>query len=117
MNDAEAPHGLNGRNRVLAIGAGLSPLWLLALVNLMAPHCCSAMYQPTAAQILAAQLTQLATFGLAAVLMVAGMVVIWRARSTRAVIGAYLLLTIPSVFVLVFAPAFVIILGNLTAGR
>ena len=70
------------------------------------------MVESTAEQVLAAQRVQLAFFGLAGVLMLAGTIVPWRARSTRVALGAVLLLTLPALFLPAFGPAFLPILQS-----
>jgi hypothetical protein len=72
------------------------------------------MIEPTEAQLLAGRRVQLAIFALAGLLSVAGTVVLWRARSARATLGAILLLTLPALILILLGPAFVLILGNAT---
>jgi hypothetical protein len=70
------------------------------------------MSQPTEAQLLAGQLAQLVGFAVAGLLMLAGTVVLWRARSTRVAVGAMFLLTLPALIVVIIGPAFALLLLN-----
>jgi uncharacterized membrane protein len=114
MKDVEDHREFDGRNRGLAITVGLSPIWLLAFLFLIPPPIGGGMSQPTEAQPLARQLAQLVGFALAGLLTLAGAVVLWRARSTRAVVGAICLLTLPALILILLGPAFVLILLNAT---
>jgi hypothetical protein len=100
----------DGHNRVRALVVGLSPIWLLAFALLTRSPFGGGVTQPTEAQIAARQVAQLAGFGLAGLLMLAGTVAIWRARSTRAALGAMLLLTLPALILFILGPAFALIL-------
>jgi hypothetical protein len=105
----------DGRNRVLAVAVGLSPVWLLVLFYVTNPHMSGGLGQPTAAEVLDGQRILLAIAALVAGLTLAATVVLWRARSTAAVVGAVLLLTIPALILMVFGPAFAFMLRNLNS--
>ena len=117
MNEAEDQRALNGRNRGLAIGLGLSPIWLLVILAFLAvisgPGFGGGLTEPTQAEILARQREQLAIYGLAGLLTVAGTALLYRARSTRAAITAALVFTFPALFLVFLGPAFVLILSNI----
>jgi hypothetical protein len=115
MQEVEEQPDFNGRNRGLAIGIGLSPLWLTLLYLVFPPTSFGGgLNRPTEAQLLAARIQEFALLGLVGVLMVAGTIVIWRARSARTVLAAMFLLTVPALVLLIMGPAFLLILGNLT---
>ena len=108
----EERSGFTGRNRGLAIGVGLSPIWALAILSLTSSNCCHPMSEPTAPEALASQQVQMLLVAIAALLMVAGTIFLYRARSARAALIPLLLLTFPALFLVILGPAFVLILSN-----
>ena len=102
-----------GRNRGLAIGIGLGPLWVSGLMGL------SGMY-PTSEQMDAVAIAgvsgQVADFGAAALLTIAGAYFLYRVRSSRAALVPLLLLTFPALFLVILGPSILLILGN-SAGQ
>jgi uncharacterized membrane protein len=113
MKDVEDHWEFDGRNRVLALVVGLSPIWLLLVFAFLTnSNSEGGLYQQTEAEVLAAQRRQLGMFALDGLLVLPGTVVLWRARSTRAVVGAICLLTLPAMFLVILGPAFVLVLLN-----
>jgi nitrate reductase gamma subunit len=113
MNETDEAPAFTGHNRGLAIAVGLSPIWILAFVYFAAPTGFGeGMNQPTEAQIQVRQLVKLVSVGIVGLLMVAGTILLWRARSARTALGALLLFTFPALFLVILGPAFVLIFLN-----
>jgi tryptophan-rich sensory protein len=105
----------DGHNRLLALATGLSPVWLIALFYFtQSPSSGGGIYQPSEAERMESLRAVAFVYAIAAALTVAGTIVIWRARSPRAVLAAYALLTIPALILMIMGPAFVLILRNMT---
>jgi uncharacterized membrane protein len=104
MKYVEDQWAFDGRNRVLAIAVGLSPIWLLLLALLTGPPSWGGGRWA-------------AVFAVAGLLTLAGAVVLWRARSTRVAVAAVSLLTLPALIVPIFGPALILVLRNVTTGR
>jgi uncharacterized membrane protein len=115
MQEIEEQPDFKGPNRGLAIGIGLIPIWIMAFFYMTAPNFGGGMYEPTEAQRLTTLTIQIVVYAIAGVLTLAGAVVIWRARSARVVLAAMALLTLPALFLFLLGPAFVLIIGNMTA--
>ena len=114
MKYVEDHWAVDGRNRILAVLVGLSPIWFAIFAFLTrTPFGGGFPTPPTELRGLDARLASFVIFALAAVLSSAGAAAIWRARSRRIVIGAFLLLTLPALILVILAPAFVLILTNL----
>jgi hypothetical protein len=106
--------GLDGRNRVLAATIGLSPLWFALVAWLSAPSVGGGIYQPTQAEILAAQQARLVLFAIVGLMTVAGARILWRAERKAVAIRAIVLLIVPATLIYVFGPAFLLIFRNMT---
>ena len=113
MKCVEGHWAFDGRNRALALAFGLSPLWLAAFAFLTASPFGGGMNQPTTAEVLFQQAALSVILAVASLLMLAGTVLIWRARSPLVAIGAITLLTLPALVLVLLSPAFVLILANL----
>ena len=105
------PLGFDGHNGALAMALGLGPILFVLLIYLAAPNGPQPMFDEKVA--FAGWPAQVVVLAIAIVLELAGMVAIWRAKSSRAVVGAVLLLTLPAAIVLLFGPAVLLVLSNL----
>ena len=112
MTHAGNDEKLGRQNRVLAVTVGLSPIWVAVVTYLFAPRGFGGglLTEAGARAALGGQMIVLALVGL---LALAGTVTLWRARSRTVVAGAVILLTVPALILLIFSPAFVLILMNL----
>lgn len=104
------PNLAAGRNTRLALGIGLSPLWLLAFFFVASP----AFLDPLRTDAVAiAGLPAGVAFVLAiGLLTLAGTLVIRRARSRAVLAAAMFLLTFPALVLVVMAPAAILVLAN-----
>lgn len=112
MNYAGNDEELHGRNRALAATVGLSPIWVAVVTYLLAPRGFGGGLH-SEAEARAALVGQMIVFALVGLLALAGTVTMWRARSRTVLAGAVILLTVPALVLLIFSPAFVLLLRNL----
>lgn len=113
MSSLKESRFFTGRNRVLAVTIGLSPIWLLGWAGLSSPTFFGGAL-PTQATTFAGVLAEVVLYAIFGLLTLAGTVAIWRARSGTVVYGAVVLLTTPAMILGILAPALVIILANLS---
>ena len=105
---------LDGHNRFLALTVGLSPAWFLAVAFVTNPSIGGGIQQPSEQADIGGLSSWMLVVPVAGALMVAGTILIWRARTSRRVLAAMTLLTLPAFIIALFGPAVALVLGNLT---
>jgi hypothetical protein len=109
-----SPAGMpEGRRAVIAATIGLSPIWLVIVLAIVAPTFMAPMGDPMVS--IAGIPAGLVILGGAFVMALAGAFVIWRSESALVRAATFAVLTCPALLFVVFGPATVLIVENLGA--